>query len=107
MGPERHKVVAQDGTLFSKGGCITGGLTGNEQNRAARFEEQDTAALKQARTRSPEHGNRTGSACNTSVRGQGFAASCTGATATRKACCRPVTDPGIRGMTRFRARGWP
>lgn len=47
MGPERHKVVAQDGTLFSKGGCITGGLTGNEQNRAARFEEQDTAALKQ------------------------------------------------------------
>lgn len=51
MGPERHKVVAMDGTLFSKGGCITGGRTGNEQNRAARFDEQDTAALKQVRTR--------------------------------------------------------
>ena len=50
MGPERHKVVAMDGTLFSKGGCITGGLTGNEQKRAARFEEQDTAVLKQVRT---------------------------------------------------------
>jgi chromosome segregation ATPase len=47
MGPERHKVVAQDGTLIAKSGCITGGLTGSEAERAQRFDEQRTKALKE------------------------------------------------------------
>ena len=49
MGPERHKVVALDGTLLSKSGFMTGGLTGSEADRAQRFDEHRTAALKQAR----------------------------------------------------------
>ena len=49
MGPERHKVVAQDGTLIAKSGCITGGLTGNEAERAQRFDEQRANALKEVR----------------------------------------------------------
>ena len=48
MGPERHKVVALDGTLLSKSGFMTGGLTGSEADRAQRFDEHRTAALKQA-----------------------------------------------------------
>ena len=48
MGPERHKVVALDGTLLSKSGFMTGGLTGNEADRAQRFDEHRTTALKQA-----------------------------------------------------------
>ena len=51
MGPERHKVVAQDGTLIAKSGCITGGLTGSEAERAQRFDEQRTMALKEVRHR--------------------------------------------------------
>ena len=51
MGPERHKVVAQDGTLIAKSGCITGGLTGSEAERAQRFDEQRTVALKEVRQR--------------------------------------------------------
>ena len=49
MGPERHKVVALDGTLLSKSGFMTGGLTGSEADRAQRFDEHRTATLKQAR----------------------------------------------------------
>ena len=48
MGPERHKVVALDGTLLSKSGFMTGGLTGSEADRAQRFDEHRTTALKQA-----------------------------------------------------------
>ena len=49
MGPERHKVVALDGTLLSKSGFMTGGLTGSEADRAQRFDEHRSAALKQVR----------------------------------------------------------
>lgn len=47
MGPERHKVVALDGTLIAKAGFITGGLSGNETARAQRWDDRTLNALKQ------------------------------------------------------------
>ena len=47
MGPERHKVVALDGTLIAKAGFITGGLSGNETARASRWDDAALEKLKQ------------------------------------------------------------
>ncbi len=49
QGPERHKVVALDGTLIAKAGLITGGITGNEAARASRWDDQALDRLKAAR----------------------------------------------------------
>ena len=49
MGPERHKVVALDGTLIAKAGLITGGITGNEAARASRWDDHALNRLKAVR----------------------------------------------------------
>ena len=46
MGPERHKVVALDGTLIGKQGFITGGMSGNEAARASRWNDSALEGLK-------------------------------------------------------------
>lgn len=46
---ERHKVVAADGTMISKNGFMTGGLTGNESARASRWNDSALEGLKQVR----------------------------------------------------------
>ena len=51
QGPERHKVVALDGTLISRAGLITGGLSGGMERRAARFDDAALASLKAERQR--------------------------------------------------------
>ena len=53
QGPERHKVVALDGTLIAKAGLITGGITGNEAARASRWDDQALDRLKAARAHPP------------------------------------------------------
>lgn len=55
MGPERHKVVALDGTLIAKAGLITGGITGNEAARASRWDDHALDCLKAVRTCSPPY----------------------------------------------------
>ena len=50
MGPERHKVVALDGTLITRAGLITGGVTPGMESRAARFDGAGLAKLKEERT---------------------------------------------------------
>ena len=52
MGPERHKVVALDGTLIAKAGLITGGITGNEAARASRWDDHALERLKAVRRQS-------------------------------------------------------
>ncbi len=47
---ERHKVVAADGTMISKNGFMTGGLTGNESARASRWNDSALDGLKQVCT---------------------------------------------------------
>lgn len=47
MGPERHKVVALDGTLIGKQGFITGGMSGNEAARASRWNDSALEGLKE------------------------------------------------------------
>ncbi len=49
MGPERHKVVALDGTLIGKQGFITGGMSGNEAARASRWNDSALEGLKKVR----------------------------------------------------------
>ncbi|EIE20863.1 RecF/RecN/SMC protein [Coccomyxa subellipsoidea C-169] len=51
---ERHKVVAADGTMISKNGFMTGGLTGNESARASRWNDSALDGLKQERDRAAE-----------------------------------------------------
>ena len=46
MGPERHKVVALDGTLIGKQGFITGGMSGNEAARASRWNDSALESLR-------------------------------------------------------------
>lgn len=46
-GTERHKVVAVDGTLFSKGGCITGGLSQGMEAKAARWDDSALHKLEE------------------------------------------------------------
>lgn len=46
MGPERHKVVALDGTLIGKQGFITGGMSGNEAARASRWNDSALEGLR-------------------------------------------------------------
>ena len=46
MGPERHKVVALDGTLIGKQGFITGGMSGNEAARASRWNDSTLEGLR-------------------------------------------------------------
>ncbi len=49
LGPERHKVVALDGTLIAKAGLITGGVSGNDAARASRWDDQALDRLKTVR----------------------------------------------------------
>jgi len=51
QGPERHKVVTLDGTLISRAGLITGGLSAGMEARASRF---DDAALNELKARRRE-----------------------------------------------------
>ncbi|GJP54722.1 hypothetical protein CLOM_g13772 [Closterium sp. NIES-68] len=48
-GAERHKVVALDGTLLAKNGCMTGGTSGGMETRSQRWDEQEVEKLKAAR----------------------------------------------------------
>ncbi len=50
MGPERHKVVALDGTLIGKQGFITGGMSGNEAARASRWNDSALEGLRKVAT---------------------------------------------------------
>ena len=45
-GGERYKVVTVDGTIINKAGLMTGGSSGNERARAARWNQQEYDALK-------------------------------------------------------------
>ncbi|XP_036374115.1 structural maintenance of chromosomes protein 1B [Megalops cyprinoides] len=47
-GAERHKVVALDGTMFSKSGEISGG-SANLRSKARRWDEKEMSALKERR----------------------------------------------------------
>eukprot|EP00850_Spirogloea_muscicola_P013986 SM000098S25066 [mRNA] locus=s98:69413:76675:+ [translate_table: standard] len=46
FGAERHKVVALDGTLLSKSGAMTGGISGNMDSKSQRWDEKAIANLK-------------------------------------------------------------
>jgi len=48
-GGERHKMVSLDGTLISKSGIMTGGMTGNMEAKAAAFDRQALESLKTTR----------------------------------------------------------
>jgi len=48
-GPERHKVVALDGTMISRAGLITGGVTASMESRAARWDDRALGELKAER----------------------------------------------------------
>ncbi|KAK9820343.1 hypothetical protein WJX72_009251 [[Myrmecia] bisecta] len=50
-GPERHKVVALDGTLINKAGLITGGISGGMEARASRWDDKALEGLKKDRAR--------------------------------------------------------
>ena len=41
------KVVSMDGTLISKGGVMTGGMSRNLESRAQRWDEKATGSLKE------------------------------------------------------------
>ncbi len=43
---ERYKVVTVDGTIINKAGLMTGGSSGGERARAARWNQQEYDALK-------------------------------------------------------------
>jgi hypothetical protein len=44
------KVVSLDGTLISKGGVMTGGMSRNLETRAQRWDEKATGSLKEVRS---------------------------------------------------------
>lgn len=48
-GPERHKVVSLDGTVFAKAGLITGGTSSSMDARAQRWDEKAVQDLRQVR----------------------------------------------------------
>lgn len=50
-GNERQKVVSLDGTLISKSGLITGGVSGGMEAKAARFDRAGVESLKRDRAR--------------------------------------------------------
>ena len=56
MGPERHKVVALDGTLIGKQGFITGGMSGNEAARASRWNDSALEGLRKVDTADSDRG---------------------------------------------------
>ena len=45
-GGERYKVVTVDGTVINKAGLMTGGSSGGERARAARWNQQEYDTLK-------------------------------------------------------------
>ena len=51
FGSERHKVVTLDGTMITRTGVMSGGLSHDIERRAQRWDDNTTKALKQARRR--------------------------------------------------------
>ena len=45
------QVVSMDGTLISKGGVMTGGMSRNLESRAQRWDEKATGSLKEVTCR--------------------------------------------------------
>ena len=46
-GPQRHKVVALDGTDFAKSGLITGGTSGSITARGSKWDEKALQGLRE------------------------------------------------------------
>jgi len=60
-GPERHKVVSLDGTVFNRAGLITGGMSRDAQSRAGRWDDKEFTALKSQRDALQQQADQLGS----------------------------------------------